>query len=140
MRGDTRSGCAALCSWTRFTSISGFFLGHTPRWLVRWGIDIMSLLMGHSRGGAHALSKAVRAQTAIDYLRTSPAAYGILRAHADLTPYLASISAPTLLVWGDRDRTLAPASFTRLAGLLPQATGRSRLTGHVPHQAEAEWF
>lgn len=116
------------------------FLERTPGWLVRWAIDVTSLLMGHSAGGLHALPESVRAQTVADYLRTAPAAYGILREHADLTPYLATISAPALVVWGERDRTLAPASFTGLVRSLPRAVGRSRATGHVPHQAEAEWF
>ena len=42
-------------------SLTGFFLERTPAVLVRWAIDIMSLLMGHSKGGAHALPKDVRA-------------------------------------------------------------------------------
>ncbi len=88
----------------------------------------------------HALSEEVRAQTALDYLRTAPAAYSVLKAQLDLTPYLASIAAPTLVVWGERDRTLAPKSFTELVRRLPHAIGKSSPTSHIPHQAEAEWF
>ena len=121
-------------------AFSGFFLTHTPQWLVRWVIDVTSVLMGHRTGGLHALPVEVRAQTTLDYLRTSPAAYGILDADLDLTPHLSSITVPVLVVWGERDRTLAPASFAELVRLLPNARGRSSHTGHVPHQADAQWF
>jgi pimeloyl-ACP methyl ester carboxylesterase len=121
-------------------ALSSLFLSHAPPWIVRFGIDAMSVMIGHSRGGLHALPEAVREQTALDYLRTAPATYAILEAELDLTPYLPSISVPTLVLWGDRDRTLSPASFEALVRQLPHATGASRRTGHVVHQAEAEWF
>ncbi len=121
-------------------AITAYFMERTPAWLVRSAIDLMSIFLGHSKGGLHALPREVRAQTALDYMRTAPAAYGILSKYQDLTPYLASITAPTLVLWGERDETLAPRSFEGLVGKLPKATGRSRATGHVLHQAEAEWF
>ncbi len=121
-------------------ALSGFFLTRSPRWLVRWIIDVTSIFMGHRTGGLHALTPEVREQTTTDYLRTSPAAYGILQADLNLTPYLASISVPSLVVWGEGDRTLAPASFALLVSKLPKGIGRSSLTGHVPHQADTEWF
>lgn len=121
-------------------AISSFFLAHVPQWLVRLAVDVMSMLIGHSKGGLHALPKEVRAQTALDYMRTYPAVYGILQAHPDLTPYLGSITAPTLVLWGEQDRTLSPGSFAGLVDLLPRASGQSRATGHVVHQAEPEWF
>ena len=120
--------------------VSSFFMKHTPGWLVRWAIDIWSMMMGHGKGGLHALPEAVRAQTAVDYMRTAPASYAILQTKPDLTPYLKSIQVPTLVLWGDRDRTLSPASFTALVEGLARAKGASKGTGHVPHQAEAEWF
>ncbi len=120
--------------------LSIFFMQRTPAWLIRRAIDLTSLLMGHRQGGLHALSGPVRAQTAVDYMRTAPAAYGILHADLDLTPHLASIAVPTLVLWGEHDRTLSPASFVNLIQMLPNAVGRSSATGHVPHQAEAEWF
>jgi pimeloyl-ACP methyl ester carboxylesterase len=121
-------------------AIGGLFVSRTPEWLVRSIIDITSVFMGHGRGGMHALSEDVRAQTALDYVRTSPAAYGVLKAELDLTPYLSSITAPALVVWGERDRALAPTSFAALVDKLPNATGKSIQTGHVPHQAQVEWF
>ncbi len=121
-------------------AISSFFTRSTPEWLVRSVIDIASLFMSHRTGGMHGLSKEVRAQTAVDYLRTAPAAYGVLRTELDLTPYLASVGVPSLVVWGERDRTLNTASFADLVRRLPQGKGLSSMTGHVPHQADAEWF
>ena len=120
--------------------LSSFFLTHSPRWLVRSVIDITSLFMGHRTGGLHALPEDVRAQTTSDYLRTSPGAYGILKSDLDLTPHLAAIAVPSLVIWGERDHTLAPASFADLVRRLPKAVGHSSLTGHVPHQADADWF
>ncbi len=120
--------------------LTALFMRRTPSWLVRWAIDLTSLSMGHAKGGLHALPQPVRAQTAIDYMRTAPAAYGILQREIDLTPHLASIAVPTLVIWGERDRTLTPASFLDLVKRLPRAVGKSRVTGHVPHQADAEWF
>ena len=121
-------------------AISKFFTRSTPAWLVRSIIDIASLLMGHRTGGLHGLSKEVRAQTAIDYLRTAPASYGVLKAELDLRPHFPSVTMPALVVWGDRDSTLAPASFEELVRSLPRAAGVSSSTGHVPHQADVEWF
>ncbi len=121
-------------------TLSSFFIGHAPGWLIRLSIDIMSMMIGHAGGGLHALPEAVRAQSAQDYLRTAPATYAILKAELNLTPYLPSISVPTLVLWGERDRTLTPASFEKLVRQLPNATGKSRDTGHVLHQAESEWF
>lgn len=121
-------------------TMSSFFISHAPAWFIRLSVDIMSLMIGHGRAGLHALPEAARAQSTQDYLRTAPATYAILKAELNLTPYLPSISVPTLVLWGDRDRTLSPASFEELVRQLPNATGRSRRTGHVLHQAEAEWF
>jgi pimeloyl-ACP methyl ester carboxylesterase len=47
---------------------------------------------------------------------------------------------PTLVVWGDRDQTLAPSSFPRLVAALPRAAGRTLPAGHVPHQSHAGEF
>ncbi len=121
-------------------NVSSFFIKHSPRWVIRLAIDVMSLSTGHSKGGLHALPEPMRAQSTLDYMRTAPATYAILKSELNLTPYLPSIKVPTLVLWGDRDHTLTPASFEELVRQLPRATGKSRRTGHVLHQAEAEWF
>jgi pimeloyl-ACP methyl ester carboxylesterase len=103
-------------------------------------IDLSSLSVGHSAGGFYDLPKAIREQTVKDYTRTAPGLYNILNNQLDLTSYLTSIKTPSLVVWGDHDRTLVPASFVKLVAALPNATGRSIRAGHVPHQANIEWF
>ncbi len=120
--------------------LSSFFMRHMPAWGIRLAIDITSLSMGHSKDGLHALPEAVRAQSTRDYMHTAPATYAMLKAELNLTPYLPSINVPTLVLWGEGDHTLTPASFEELVRRLPQATGKSRRTGHVLHQAEADWF
>ncbi len=121
-------------------TITSFVITRAPAWLIRLIIDATSLMIGHSKAGLHALPESVRAQSTLDYMRTAPATYAILKAELNLTPYLPAISVPTLVLWGEQDRTLSPASFEELVRKLPKATGSSRGTGHVLHQAEADWF
>jgi pimeloyl-ACP methyl ester carboxylesterase len=124
----------------RYPALSGFITHSTPEWLLRIIIDISSLSMGHSAGGLHALPEGVRAQTALDYTRTAPGVYNILSGELDLISALPAISKTSLVVWGERDLTLAPASFLKLVDMLPTARGRSIRAGHVPHQSNADWF
>lgn len=108
----------------------------TPEWIFRAIVDATSIAMGHSAGGAHALDEATRKQTAFDYTRTAPGVYNIPNTMDDLTPRLPDVTHPTLLLWGDRDTTLAPKSFQTLLTALPNASGQSIPgAGHVPHQS-----
>jgi pimeloyl-ACP methyl ester carboxylesterase len=111
-----------------------------PEWLLRIMIDATSLSMGHSNGGAHNLPARVRAQTALDYKRTAAGVYNLPNTVVDLTDYLPQIELPSLILWGERDTTLAPASFTDLASALPCVTARTLPSGHVPHQSHAAQF
>jgi pimeloyl-ACP methyl ester carboxylesterase len=124
----------------RGPKLNMFVVERTPGWLFRIIIDVTSLSMGHSSGGAHNLPKHIRAQTALDYKRTAPGTYNLPISMADMTPYLAAIGHPTLVVWGERDTTLKPASFQRLVAAMPNAAGRSLRSGHVPHQSHAAEF
>ena len=70
-----------------------------------------------------------------DALRAGPLSLlrgAIFASHRDLTVELASVQAPTLLVWGDKDRLLPPRTAAEWQRVLP----RSRLVrlhcGHVP--------
>jgi pimeloyl-ACP methyl ester carboxylesterase len=112
----------------------------TPGWLLRVMIDISSISMGLRAHGLHSLTPEVRLQTALDYARTAPGVYDLLNTLPDLMPSLASIQTPTLVVWGERDQTLAPSSFFRLLNTLPNATGEHVPAGHVPHQSNSDWF
>lgn len=124
----------------RHPTLSGLVVGKTPQWLFRVIIDFTSIAMGHSSGALHALPKDIRAQTALDYIRTAPGVYNIPNTGLDFTGHLSSVSAPTLVVWGERDQTLAPASFKKLVNSMPNATGKHIRAGHVPHQSNADWF
>jgi pimeloyl-ACP methyl ester carboxylesterase len=124
----------------RHPSLSKLITARLPEWMFRVVVDVTSVSMGHSSGALHALPEHIRAQTALDYARTAPGVYNIPNTGADLTDHLHSISRPTLVVWGNRDQTLAPGSFHKLVEIMPQATGRSIRAGHVPHQSNAEWF
>lgn len=122
------------------TGLSNFIVSRIPEWMFRAVVDVTSVTMGHTVGGTHSLPERVRAQTALDYTRTAPGVYHVPNTVEDLTPYLSSISIPTLVVWGDHDQTLSPSSFTKMVNVMPRAMGRSFRAGHVPHQSHAEEF
>ncbi len=124
----------------RFPVLDGFIVGHTPGWLFRIFIDINSLAMGHSAGTSHALTDEVRARSVQDYARTAPGVYNLPNTGPDLTPGLGRILTPSLVVWGERDQTLAPVSFSRLVKSLGRARGEHIPAGHVPHQSNPDWF
>ncbi|HEX5837241.1 MAG TPA: alpha/beta hydrolase [Anaerolineales bacterium] len=120
--------------------LSSFIVERTPGWMFRLIVDVTSLAMGHSSGALHSLPERVRAQTALDYTRTAPGVYNVINSQVDLNGNLSSISHPTLVVWGEKDQTLAPSSFSKLVNKMPRARGRSLRAGHVPHQSNADEF
>ncbi|MFZ5819535.1 MAG: alpha/beta fold hydrolase [Chloroflexota bacterium] len=111
-----------------------------PQWAFRFIIDVTSISLGHTGGALHTLPVQIRAQTALDYKRTAPGVYNIPHTLRDLTPSLPSLNLPGLVIWGDRDQTLAPDSFHRLVEALPDARGFALPCGHVPHQSNADGF
>src|SRR5512139_893285 len=120
--------------------LSHFIIGRTPPWMFRLIVDMTSVVMGNGTGAVHSLPERIRAQTALDYGRTSPGVYNIINTSWDLNGSLSSISFPTLVVWGDRDQTLSPGSFSKLVNQMPRATGKVLRAGHVPHQTNTEEF
>ena len=120
--------------------VSSYIVGRTPNWMFRLIVNMSSLAMGHSTGALHSLPERIRAQTAHDYARTSPGVYHVINHGMDLSEHVASIALPTLVVWGDRDKTLAPASFHKLVNQMPGAVGKPIRAGHVPHQSHAKEF
>lgn len=120
--------------------LSSFIVERTPKWIFRMIVDMTSIALGHGSGAVHSLPERVRAQTVQDYVRAAPGIYNLPNTGEDLTPYLPFISFPTLVVWGDRDQTLLPASFPKLVNAMPHAIGRSIRAGHVPHQTHAGEF
>jgi pimeloyl-ACP methyl ester carboxylesterase len=120
--------------------LSSFIVGRTPSWIFRLIVDMSSIAMGHSAGGLHSLPAKVREQTVLDYMRTAPGVYNVLNSSKDMSTDLASISVPSLVVWGDHDQTLAPSSFHKMVNQMPRAVGKTIRAGHVPHQSNAEEF
>jgi pimeloyl-ACP methyl ester carboxylesterase len=120
--------------------LSELLLGKVSEKWFRFFIDVSSTALGHSVGSLRALPERIREQTIFDYKRTAPGVYHIPGVIPDMTDYLHEINTPTLVLWGDRDKTLAPSSFTRLVNTLPKARGEILQAGHVPHQSHAEMF
>jgi len=124
----------------RRSHLSHSIIGRTPPWMFRFIVDLSSVAMGNGTGALHSLPEKVRAQTALDFSRTSPGVYNIINTSWDLNGHVASLSFPTLVVWGDKDQTLSPASFPKLVNQMPRATGKVLRAGHVPHQSNTEEF
>ncbi len=123
-----------------YPKLIGFLIRSTPIWLLRIIINFTSLLIGHGPSGMHGLPKSVREQSVLDYSRTAFGVYNLPNTNFDLTPCLASISVPSLIVWGEHDQTLSPSSFSTLAKLMPNAKAEHILATHIPHQTHADWF
>ncbi len=108
---------------------------HTPEWVFRWIVELTNVALGRSGGTALTLPEPIRRQTALDYKRTAPGAFNLPNTVCDLTPDLPRLHMPILVLWGDRDPTLDPASFPALVQALPNARGHALAGGHVPHQS-----
>jgi pimeloyl-ACP methyl ester carboxylesterase len=99
----------------------------TPMWMI-------NLVLRWSPESIAPFSERKRQQIAIDYKRASPHFVYITRKIPDLTDSLKQVNVPALVLWGDRDQTLHPASFPRLVQALPNAVGHPiPATGHQPH-------
>ena len=131
----------ALRFFLRRPLLNTSLIERTPYWLFRLIIDVSSLQFGGSLENIHTLPEEVRIQTALDYKRAAPGIYNIPRTLHDLTPGLSRITQPTLVLWGARDQTIDPKTFTGLVNKLPNARREIMpVCGHVPHQCHAEEF
>jgi pimeloyl-ACP methyl ester carboxylesterase len=117
--------------------VNATLIQRAPEWLIRSVVDLTSLSI---RNG-YVLPKEVRIQTAADYKRANPGIFNILHSFKDLTPCLPAVSQPTLVLWGERDQTLAPALFQKILKTIPNASGSGIPgAGHVPHQSHPVEF
>ncbi len=126
-------------------NLRGAIAGRAPIWFFRAIVDFTSIALKYRRRGnsdntLHSLPERIRAQTALDYTRTAPGVYNLTHVASDLTEFLPHINIPTLVVWGEHDQTLEPASFPKMVAAMPRAWGHSILAGHVPHQSHAKEF
>jgi pimeloyl-ACP methyl ester carboxylesterase len=98
-----------------------------PKWLIH-------TVIGWDPTISNQFSPQARQQIAMDYKRTSPQFVYITKDIPDLTPSLAKISQPTLVLWGDNDQTLNPNTFPPLVEKLPNAHSNTIAeSGHQPH-------
>jgi len=97
-------------------------------------LELIDRLLAWDLTSLAGFSPQARRQIAIDYKRASPNILHFTQDIQDLTPSLGQIHSPILVVWGERDLTLRPASFPVLVARLPNATGHSLpRSGHQPH-------
>jgi pimeloyl-ACP methyl ester carboxylesterase len=122
--------------------INTTLIDRTPYRLFRLMVDVTSFnyYIGHRE--PHVLPEHIRYQTALDYKRASSGIYNIPRSLPNLIPDLPRIQQPTLLLWGNRDQSLAPESFPRIGKLLSNvlASHIFPVCGHVPHQCHPDIF
>ena len=97
-------------------------------------LKVIDTLLGWDPINAAQFSPQARWQIAFDYKRASPYILNIPRTIPDLNAQLHRINIPTLIIWGNKDRTLDSASFSNLVERLPNAAGHLiHDCGHQPH-------
>lgn len=116
--------------------INTALIERTPYRLFRFFVDMTSFSGYIGKRESHILPEHIRYQTALDYKRASSGIYNIPRTLHGVDLDLSHITQPTLLLWGGRDQTLAPSSFSQLAESLPNLVKAQQfpVCGHVPHQ------
>lgn len=126
----------------RHQLINTTLIERTPYQLFRFFVDMTSFSNYIGSRESHILPEHIRYQTALDYKRASSGIYNIPRTLHHLDLDLSRITQPTLLLWGERDQTLAPSSFPQLAEKLPNLVKAHPfpVCGHVPHQCHPEDF
>jgi pimeloyl-ACP methyl ester carboxylesterase len=124
----------------RRPTINALVVERTPEWVFRGMINFTNSVLDHNGASDLTLSESVRIQTALDYKRTHPGAFNLPNTVRDLTISLHLVHAPTLVIWGDRDSTLAVSSFPALLRALPNARGQAISGGHVAHQSNPKEF
>jgi 3-oxoadipate enol-lactonase len=115
-----------------FTEAGAWAMQHAPHWLIH------ALIGMNPENGKH-ISLQSRWQIADDMKRASPNILHLTRTIGDLTPQLRRIHQPSMVIWGDKDRTLQPRVFPRLLRELNQAAGYVvHGGGHQPHISHIE--
>lgn len=102
-------------------------------------LELISSLLGWDPIPTAQFSRLARRRIALDYKRASPYIFNMVSEIDDMTPNLKDLNFPVLVIWGQKDLTLYPASFPPLVSALYQATGVPLpISGHHPHIGEPE--
>jgi pimeloyl-ACP methyl ester carboxylesterase len=100
---------------------------HAPGWLINALIGLDPLTI-------NKFPNSIKEQISTDYLRASPNIMLLPSTGGELLYTLHEVCLKTLVIWGERDLTLKPASFPPLVDRLPCASWRSVPDcGHQPH-------
>ena len=126
----------------RYQLINTSLIERTPYRLFRFLVDMTSFSFYVGNRESHVLPEHIRYQTAWDYKRAASGIYNIPRTIRSMDLDFSTITQPTLLLWGARDQTLLPLSFSELKNRLPNLKGTHVMPncGHVPHQCHPETF
>ena len=96
--------------------------------------EIIDVVLGWDPTPINRFSPEARQQIAIDYKRASPHILHFPATLTNLTDRLPELVSPTLVIYGDKDLTLKPASFDSLLTGLPNGVGTPiHGAGHQPH-------
>lgn len=113
-------------------ALGAYSVRFAPGWAIHAALGLDPTVSSH-------LSLQARRQMVEDYKRASPNIFYITHSLMDLTTELTKITPPTLILWGEADQTLLPASFPFLVQALPNASGKAFPScGHQPHIGAAE--
>jgi pimeloyl-ACP methyl ester carboxylesterase len=100
---------------------------YTPLRFIDW-------MLGWDPIKSDRFSPEARYQIAYDYKRAAPLIMHIPGTLPDITAEFAQISVPVIVIWGQKDQTLDPASFPQLIDMLKHADGKMlEEAGHQPH-------
>ena len=125
-----------LSQWLRRSarrhSLSGNILSAVPDWLIYPFVRLSPNVPSH-------MPDEMVQQLVRDYKRVHPNITATVNTTRDLSEDLRQIHAEALVIWGEKDYTLAPGSFPRMLRRLPQAQARPiPQAGHMPHLSEAQ--
>lgn len=95
----------------------------------------MRLALNLAPGYSNLLSASSRRQMVADNRRATPFILHSAASIGDFSAAVDGVPFPSLVIWGERDLTLNPASFPRLVARLPRARGVP-VPGapHFPHR------
>lgn len=101
---------------------------------------LLKVVLGLIPGHLSQIPQSDIQQTILDLKQASPRVLYTAQTIPDLTGRLNEVGVRAMVLWGERDRTLHPASFQRLIDLLPDARGIPLPGGyHQPHISHPAW-